>query len=94
MTTAVRDVPEASRYEIVVDGTVAGIVSYRTEGDVRDLVHTEIDDAFEGQGIGGKLAAGVLDDIRARGLQAKLTCPFLAGWVARHPEYQDAAVGS
>ena len=49
--------PEQSRDEIHVDGQVAGFTQYRATPEVVDFVHTEIDDAYEGQGLGGQLAA-------------------------------------
>jgi predicted GNAT family acetyltransferase len=78
-----------SRYEIHVDGQVAGFTQYRTAPDAIDFVHTEIDDAYEGQGLGGQLARGALDDVRARGQKVIATCPFIKGWIAKHEDYQD-----
>ncbi|SIO84505.1 N-acetyltransferase [Nocardiopsis sp. JB363] len=31
----------------------------------------------------------VLDETRAAGLRALPTRPFFAGWISRHPEYQE-----
>ena len=53
------------------------------------FVHTEIDDAYAGQGLGGKLARAALDDVRARGLAVRPDCPFIKGWIAKHPDYAD-----
>lgn len=86
----VNDAPERSRYELVDDaGEVLGHVRYRHDGDVLDLLHTEIDDGHEGEGLGGTLARGVLDDARGRGLRIRPTCPFIAGWIEKHPDYAD-----
>ena len=86
----VNDAPERSRYELVDDaGEVLGHVRYRLDGDVLDLVHTEIDDGHEGEGLGGTLARGVLDDARRRGVRVRPTCPFIAGWIEKHPDYAD-----
>ena len=90
--TAVADVvhnPAESRYEIHVAGAVAGFTQYRDEGDVRDFVHTEIDDAYEGHGLGGQLARGALDAVRADGRKVIATCPFIKGWIEKHEDYQD-----
>ncbi len=84
------DNPDETRYEIRVDGALAGFVLYRDEGgDRRVLVHTEIDDAYEGQGLGGRVAAFALDDIRRRGLRVVPRCPFIRGYIERHPDYAD-----
>ena len=56
------------------------------------LVHTEVDDAFEGHGVGGHLAAGALDDLRARGVKVEPLCPFIVRYIERHPEFSDLVV--
>ena len=86
-TVAVADNPEGSRYEISVDGDLAGFVRYRTEPGQIALVHTEVDDRFEGQGLGGRLIAHALDDARQRGLAVLPYCPFAKAYIQRHPEY-------
>ena len=82
----VRDNPEELRYELLVDGTMAGEILYRLRSDAVVLVHTEIAPQFEGQGLGGKLVAGALADIRARGLRPVAVCPFVRAYLQRHPE--------
>jgi len=85
----VTDNAEASRYEITVDGKLAGFVQYTAGDGVIALVHTEVDDAFGGQGVGGRLAQGALDDIRRQGKQVNPTCPFIKGYIEKHADYQD-----
>jgi uncharacterized protein len=53
------------------------------------LIHTEVAQEFGSQGVGSRLAAGTLDDIRARGLLVTPLCPFIAQYIERHPEYGD-----
>ena len=86
---AVVDNPERHRYELRVGDRVAGIVQYATEPGTVVLVHTEIAPSVEGEGLGSKLVAGALDDIRARGLEVVPLCPFAAAYIERHPEYVD-----
>jgi predicted GNAT family acetyltransferase len=86
---AVADNPEQGRYEARVDGELAGSLYYREREGGLILVHTEVEPEFEGQGVGGRLVAGTLDDIRARGLSAVAWCPFVRGYLERHPEYAD-----
>ena len=85
----VQDNEAKHRYEAVVDGEVAGVVFYQPHDGALVLVHTEVADEWEGRGIGGRLAAGTLDDIRARGLRIIPMCPFIRGYLERHPEYAD-----
>jgi uncharacterized protein len=86
---SVVDDPEHSRYELRVDGEIAGQLVYRTDGARRTLVHTEIEPAFEGQGLGSHLAAGALDDARHRGFTVVPLCPFVTAYLRHHPEQLD-----
>ena len=83
------EVPEWSRFEIHVDGKLAGKLDHRLAGKRITLVHTEIDDAYAGQGLGGQLARAALDDVRGRGLAVRPDCPFIRSWIAKHPDYAD-----
>jgi predicted GNAT family acetyltransferase len=85
----VSDDREAERYVIAVAGEPAGFAQYRDRGRALAFVHTEIDDRFEGQGLGGRLVSAALDDVRSRGLAVLPFCPFVRGYIARHHEYLD-----
>ena len=89
MAIDVADDPANMRYTVSVDGQPAGFVTYTRHGDVVTLVHTEIDEAFEGHGVGSDLARGTLDDLRKRGLQVRPQCPFMRRFIQRHDEYAD-----
>ena len=89
MSTEITDNAEQGRYEIRVDGDLAGFAEYeRGEGAVV-FTHTEVDSAFEGKGVGSALARGALDDVRAKGRSVVPLCPFIKKWIGRHPDYQD-----
>jgi len=81
--------PEETRYEIHVDGHRAGSTHYRITPEALVFDHTEVDDAYEGQGLGGQLARGALDDVRANGQKVIAECPFIKAWIADHADYQD-----
>ena len=86
----VRDNPEQRRFEAYVDGRLAGFSAYDLTDDSIMIMHTEVDDAFEGHGVGSELARQMLDLIRADGdLSVTVLCPFVNAWLRRHPEYQD-----
>jgi predicted GNAT family acetyltransferase len=85
----VTDRPEELRYEIDVDGEVAGFINYRRDEGVVEMVHTDVAPKWEGKGVGATLVQGALDDVRARGLKVRPYCPFVAKYIHRHPEYQD-----
>ena len=83
------DVPDQHRYEVRVDDVLAGFAVYHRIGGRIYLVHTEVDPAFEGKGIGSALAKGVLDAERAAGEPVVPLCPFMRGYIDRHPDYAD-----
>ena len=85
----VEDNPALSRFEMASGGAVA-FVAYERAGSGRiALLHTEVPEALSGQGVGSKLARGVLDALRAEGAKIVPRCEFVAAYVERHPEYRD-----
>jgi predicted GNAT family acetyltransferase len=88
-TPTVADAPERNRYEITVDGTLAGFAEYRLAPDHITFVHTEIDDEFAGKGLAGVLVRRALDDVRTRELRVVARCPYVKAWIERHPDYAD-----
>jgi predicted GNAT family acetyltransferase len=85
----VEDNPDELRYELHVDGDLVGEIRYRRQEGALALVHTEIDPALEGQGLGAVLVRGALDDLRARGELVVPVCPYVRTFIRRHPEYAD-----
>ncbi|MFI6095356.1 GNAT family N-acetyltransferase [Lentzea sp. NPDC051213] len=77
-----------SRYEVHVEGALAGFLEYRIIGDVIALVHTEVDEAYAGQGLGAQLAKFALEDAQARDVKVSPLCPFVAKYIDKHPEYR------
>lgn len=86
-TVVVTDNADAQRYEVRVDGEVAGFAQYRSRPGLIAFIHTEVDDRFEGQGLASRLVSFALDDARARGLAVLPFCPFVNGYIQRHREY-------
>jgi predicted GNAT family acetyltransferase len=90
MDLTVADAPEQARYEArTADGTLAGFAAYQLAPQVLVMTHTEVDHAFEGQGVATTLIRAALDDIRSRGLHVVPLCPFVATFLQRHPDYAD-----
>ncbi|WP_244927899.1 GNAT family N-acetyltransferase [Nocardioides sp. W7] len=82
--------PGESRYEAHLDGELAGFAEYVLDDDAIVFTHTEVDDRFEGQGVGSALARFALDDVRRDGTRAVVPrCPFIRRWIDKHPEYAD-----
>jgi hypothetical protein len=86
----VRDNPDKQQFEVYADGVLAGFSSYDIAHGTIDFLHTEVDDAYEGEGLGSALVRGALDAVRADGeLRVTASCPFVRAWIRRHPDYQD-----
>ena len=75
-----------SRYEILLGDELAGYSEYELGDGTITFVHTVVDNAYEGQGLGSKLAKGALVDAKARGLRISSRCSFISGYLERHPE--------
>lgn len=85
----VADAPERRRFEVTVDGELSGFLVYRVKKGLLALIHTEVEDRYEGRGLGGRLARFALDQARERGLAVLPFCPFVNSWMQRHREYTD-----
>ena len=83
------DNPDESRYDAFVGSELAGIAAYQLRPGVITFTHTEVDDAYEGEGVGSTLARYALNDARRRGLAVEPRCPFIASWIERHSDYRD-----
>ncbi len=77
------------RYELFDEDTLAGFIDYRVRDGQYWLVHTEINDGYSGTGAASFLVRSTLDQLRERDVQIVPTCPFVGGWLRRHPDYQD-----
>jgi uncharacterized protein len=85
----VRDDAEADRYEILDGDRVLGIAAYQRRGDTRVFTHTEVDSSSGHDKLGSRLVEAALDDVRSHGERIVPLCPFVKGWIDRHPDYAD-----
>lgn len=85
--TTIRDNAAEERWELLVDGELAVFSTYHDHGRRRTFLHTETQPGFDGKGLASELVRAELDDARARGLEINPVCPFVRGWLDRHPEY-------
>lgn len=88
-TPIVERVDARHRYEILVDGKRAGLAAYRDRGGQRVFFHTEVDDAFAGQGLAARLVQQSLTDARASGKRIVPVCPYVANFLKKHDEFAD-----
>jgi|tagenome__1003787_1003787.scaffolds.fasta_scaffold20989135_9 predicted GNAT family acetyltransferase len=80
------------RYELHLDGAFVGEIRYRLDPGVRVLVDVDVEPRLEGHGLGRRLVAGALDDLRARGLAVVPHAPFVADFIRLRPAYADLVI--
>ena len=88
MTDTVRNNHALGRYELELNGHVA-VAMYKRDGNVVTFTHTEVPKELGGRGVGSRLAQGALTLARAEGHKVIAKCPFIAGYIAKHPEFAD-----
>jgi predicted GNAT family acetyltransferase len=84
----VTDDTDNHRYVATVDGEQAGFAVYHLAQGHHLFVHTEVDERYEGQGVGSALIQGALDDVRDKGGSIVALCPFVQRWLGTHEEYR------
>lgn len=88
-TETVQQAQDPDRFEISVDGTVAGFTQFVDAGDQRIFFHTKIDEAFGGRGLAGTAVGEALDRTREDGLRIVAVCPYVSRYLEKHPGYED-----
>lgn len=81
------DNQEAKQYEMHVDGEIVRIEYIRALNKIY-LTHTEVPPALEGRGLGSQIVKSALEDIDRRELTLIPMCPFVAGYIKKHPEWK------
>ena len=75
-----------SRFDIHVDGELAGFADYKLKDGVIVFPHTEIDPKFGGKGRGTTLIEYALNEIAQENLSVEPLCPFVSKYIGKHPE--------
>jgi predicted GNAT family acetyltransferase len=81
------DNKEKSQFELWTDRLVAKI-TYRLHGNKISLLHTEVEEAFQGKGAGTAIIEKTLHSIEEHGQQLVPYCPFVVAFIKRHPEWK------
>lgn len=87
LTTEIRDNTSLDRFELYVDGLLAGVAAYQDTAAERALVHTEIYPRYAGQGYGRVLVQGVLDRTAEQGFGVLPLCAMVHHFVESRPRY-------
>ena len=81
---------DLERFELVIDGELAGYSAYTLTDDTITFTHTEILGDQREHGLGGRLVRDALDRVRDHtDYRVVAQCPFVAKWISEHPDYQD-----
>src|ERR1700750_27102 len=80
------DEPRSQRFEIRVDGELAGFTEYRRTRGLIAFTHTLLDPQLEGEGLGTRLVTDALGNVRAAGLAVLPFCPFVRAFIASHTD--------
>ncbi|WP_188192591.1 GNAT family N-acetyltransferase [Nonomuraea sp. SYSU D8015] len=89
MAIEIVDNSTESRFEVLVDGKVAGFADYRLLPTKIVFTHTEVLPDYEGQGLASKLVRHALQASADTGLRVVPVCPYVAKYIERHPEFQE-----
>jgi len=89
MDQVIRHDPDGSRFVAECDKQVAELRYAERGPDTLDFHHTFVPPAFRGRGVAGALSAGALEWARATGRKVRPSCPYVAAYLRRHPEYAD-----
>lgn len=78
------------RYVLRAPGGEEAEMTFTTVGPHKIIIdHTEVPDAFRGQGVGLRLVTRAVEDARAQGKTIIPLCPFANSQFRRHPEWAD-----
>ena len=79
-----------NRFELQLDGAVAFIEYKIGKSGAMYMIHTEVPDVYEGQGVGHKLVRESLAQIEDEGIKIIPLCPFVRSFLQNHLEdYKD-----
>jgi len=76
------------QFEVRLDDHLA-LLQYRIRKDTMFFIHTKVPAPFAGKGIASLLAKEGLEYAKREGYYIALLCPFVRGYVKKHPEYLD-----
>ena len=76
------------QYEFRIGDLIPRIEYIKTKNGEIYLTHTEVPSALEGKGVGSSLVRLALEDIERQQLRLVPLCPFVAGYVQKHPDWK------
>jgi predicted GNAT family acetyltransferase len=95
MTLDVRHEAARQRFVAAVGRGREAVLEYRVVASgVLDYHHTFVPPEARGRGVASQLVSVALDYVRTQGYAVRPSCPFVAHFVALHPEYADLVESS
>lgn len=88
MDVGVKNNNDLNRFEVDLGDQIA-VMEYMRAGNNIIFTHTEVPQAYEGQGIANQMAAVALAYAKSEGLKVQPLCPFVKGYIEKHPEYKE-----
>ena len=77
-------------FEAIEDGKEAGKMTYTWAGDSKFIIdHTEVNEEFNGKGVGKKLVMAAVEYARANNLKIIPLCPFAKSVFDKVEEIRD-----
>ena len=79
--------PDAKRYTLVVDGTIAAVADYAVNGNSISFHHTYTQPNLRGRGLAAEVVAFAMDHVEQHSTRRVLPmCWYVADWFDEHPE--------
>lgn len=77
-------------FEALFDGNHAGLMTYTWAGNDKFIIdHTEVEEAFNGKGLGKEMLLAAVDFARKNNLKIIPLCPFAKATFQRNADLQD-----
>jgi hypothetical protein len=89
MPRSIRHEAQSHRFVIDLEGATALLQYRELDAGTLDFCHTFVPVALRGGGIASQLTEHALRYARQRGYKVVPSCPFVAVYIERHPEYRD-----
>ncbi|MCI3938480.1 N-acetyltransferase [Chryseobacterium aahli] len=77
-------------FEAVIDGNRAGLMTYTWAGEDRFIIdHTEVDDAYNGKGVGKEMLIKAVEFARENSKKIIPLCPFAKATFQKNEDLRD-----
>lgn len=77
---------QSHRFEMMIDGKAA-FINYQQKDNKVYLIHTEVDELLEGQGVAAALVEKTLRHLDEHGLVLVPRCSYVQHYLQRHPHW-------